>query len=105
MKIDKITEKYQLYKDGASYVIDFGETKRAEDKTVEIEITAIEEAGLLKLSETCGCVSVQKTLYDSNRAGFKINYSNCDSPFNQTVVVFYNNKQLTTILLTGRCSQ
>lgn len=105
MEIKKITDKYQLYKDGASYVVDFGETKRAEDKTVFLEITGVEEAGLLQLHGTCGCTATEKTLNSKESATFKITYSDCDSEFNKVVSVRYNSQQLTTILLRGKCNQ
>ena len=104
MKVNKTSEKYQFYKDGASYVLDFGEVKRAEDKSATVEITEVEEAGLLQLQGTCGCVVAEKTLHDKDRASFKITYTDCDLGFNKVILVQYNKQQLTTILLTGKCN-
>lgn len=105
MEVNKISEKYQFYKDGASYVLDFGEVKRAEDKSVYILIKDIEEANRLTLSGTCGCTTTEKTIVDKTSTSFKITYSDCDRGFKKAVIVKYDNIQLTTIILKGRCSQ
>lgn len=105
MEIEKTTEKYDLIQEGASYVIDFGEVKRAEDKSVYILIKDVEEADRLTLSGTCGCTTTERTIVDKTSTSFKITYSDCDRDFKKAVIVKYDNIQLTTILLKGRCSQ
>ena len=104
MKVDKISEKYNLYKEGASYVVDFGNVKRFEDKSVELQISGVEEAGLLNLEATCGCTIPQKTVVDKNTVKFKVTYTDCVGTFSKVVKVVYNKKQLTTIILKGLCN-
>lgn len=103
MRIEKTTEKYDLIQEGASYVIDFGETKRAEDKSVYIIVKDVEDAKRLTLSGTCGCTTTERTVVDKTSASFKITYSDCDKEFKKIAIVKYDNIQLTTILLKGRC--
>lgn len=105
MEITKITDKYNFYQDGASYVVDFGEVERAEDKSVVIQITGVEEAGLLELGKTCGCTTIGKTLVNKTTATFKLAYTECSKEFNRVVVINYNKKKSTTILLKGKCQQ
>lgn len=105
MEITKISDKYNFYEDGASYVVDFGAVKKAEDKSVIIQITGVAEAGLLELGKTCGCTTIGKTLIDKNTATFKLAYTDCSKSFNKIVTINYNKKKLTTIKLTGQCSQ
>lgn len=105
MNITKISEKYTFSQDGASYIIDFGDVKRAEDKSAVIEISGVEEAGLLELKVTCGCTTQDKTLINKTTARFKLSYNDCSRDFNKVVKINYNKKQLTTILLRGRCNQ
>lgn len=103
MEIRKISEKYNFYQDGAQYVIDFGNVKRAEDKSATIEITGVEEAGLLELGKTCGCTTIGKTLVNKTTAQFKLAYTDCSKEFNKVVVINYDKKKLTTINLKGKC--
>jgi hypothetical protein len=103
MEIKKITDKYEFSQDGDSYIVNFGEVKRAEDKSVIIEISQVSEAGLLELGKTCGCTTIGKTLIDKNTAQFKLAYTECSKDFNKVVVINYNKKKLTTILLRGKC--
>jgi Protein of unknown function (DUF1573) len=105
MVIKKISDKYNLFEDGASYIVDFGDVKKAEEKTATIEITGIEEASLVTLKATCGCTTTDKTVIDKETVRFKLNYNNCDLNFNKVIVVNYNKKKVTTIILKGRCKQ
>lgn len=105
MEVNKTSEKYQFYKDGASYILDFGEVKRAEDKSAIVEITEVDEASLVNLQSTCGCSTTDKTVVDKNTVRFNINYNDCATEFNKVLVLQYNGQQLTTILIKGRCSQ
>lgn len=103
MQVTKISEKYNFYQDGASYVVDFGDVKRAEKKIVTIKFSEVAEAGLLELGKTCGCTTIGKKLIDKNTATFDLEYSDCAKEFNKVVKINYNKKLITTIILRGRC--
>ena len=103
MQVTKISEKYTFSKDMSSYVLDFGDTKRAEDKTIIFEVTDVEEVGLVEFIKVCGCTTITKTLIDKNTAMFKVTYTDCAKEFNKVVKINYNKKLITTIILRGRC--
>ena len=103
MQVTKISEKYNFYQEGASYVVDFGDVKRAEKKVVTIQVSGVEEAGNLELAKTCGCTTIGKKLIDKNTATFDLEYSDCAKEFNKVVKINYNKKLTTTIILRGRC--
>ena len=103
MQVTKISEKYNFYQEGASYVVDFGDVKRAEKKIVTIKFSEVAEAGLLEFIKVCGCTTITKTLIDKNTAMFKVTYTDCAKEFNKVVKINYNKKLITTIILRGRC--
>ena len=106
MEIKKVTDKYSFSKSpDNTYVVNFGEVKKAEDKSVVVEVTGVKEAGLVSLKATCGCTTTDKMIIDPTTVRFKISYNNCDISFNKTVVVLYDKLQTTKILLTGQCRQ
>lgn len=105
MEVTKVTSDYRFYQDGASYIVDFGNVRKVDDKSVVLQFSELEEAGLLELATTCGCTTKDKTLIDKNTATFKLSYNDCSSTFNKVVKIQYNNKQVTTILLKGQCRQ
>lgn len=105
MKVTKITNDFNFYQEGASYIVDFGNVRKSDDKSVVLQFSELEEAGLLELVTTCGCTTKDKTLIDKSTATFKLSYNDCSSTFNKVVKIQYNKKQLTTILLRGQCRQ
>lgn len=106
MEIKKVTDKYSFSKaEDNTYVVGFGEVKKAEDKSVVVEITGVKEAGLVSLKVTCGCTTTDKMIIDPSTVRFKVSYNSCDINFTKTVIVLYNNKQVTKILLKGQCRQ
>lgn len=105
MIVEKISDKYNFYEEDGKYVVDFGDVKKAEDKSVTLKFSDVAEAGLLALKVTCGCTTTGKTLIDKNTATFKLTYSDCSKSFTKVVKINYDGKQLTTIILRGACSQ
>ena len=103
MQVTKISEKYNFYQEGASYVVDFGDVKRAEKKVVTVKFSDVEEVGLVEFIKVCGCTTITKTLIDKNTAMFKVTYTDCAKEFNKVVKINYNKKLITTIILRGRC--
>lgn len=104
MEIKKISEKYSFYKQGADYILDLGNIKRAEDRTTEILITGLENANLLTVHPSCGCTGSEKRIIDINSLSVKLNYRDCDPSFAKTVVIKYSNVKIGLIKITGKCS-
>lgn len=105
MTVTKVTNDYNFYKEDTSYVVDFGDVRKADDKSVVLKFSDLDEAGLLELGATCGCTTTGKTLIDKSTATFKLSYTACDSNFTKVVKINYNNAQIAKILLRGRCRQ
>ncbi len=103
MEVKKISDKFKFYQEGASYIVDFGAVKRFEDKSVTLEVTGVEESGLVGLTPTCGCTTSEKTLVDKNTVRFTLKYNECDNTFAKTNVLKYNGKRITTIIIKGQC--
>ena len=103
LEIKKISEKYNFYQDGASYVVYFGAVKRYEDKIASIQISGVEDSEKLSIKTTCGCTTLEKEIVDKTTAIFKLKYNDCEQSFAKVNVLKYNGNQITTIILKGGC--
>lgn len=103
MKIQKISEKYNFYTDGVEHTLDFGNVKRAEDKSFTIEISDVEDATKIEVIKTCGCTTVNKISADKEKAIWKVTYIECVGKFNKTTVIKYNKQTVTKISFSGTC--
>lgn len=103
MEIQKVTEKYSFYKEGADYILDLGLIKRAENRTTELLISGVEDSNLLTIHPSCGCTASEKTVIDINNLSVKLNYKDCDPTFSKTVVIKYKNVKIGLIKLKGKC--
>lgn len=106
MEITKTTKKYSFYKEGADYILDLGNIKRAEDRTTELLFTGVEDSNFLTLHPSCTCTATtERTIIDQNSLSIKLNYKNCDPTFAKTVVIKYKDVKIGLIKLRGRCNQ
>lgn len=105
MEIQKLSEKYNFYKEGVNYILDLGKKKREEDTTTELLITGIEDSKLLDIVRTCGCSSVDKEIVDQNTQSVKIKYTQCDPSFAKIMEIKYKNVKIGTIKIKGTCVQ
>lgn len=103
MKVQKITEKYNLIQDGVTFTVDMGNVKNAEDKTVELVISGVEDSSKITLKATCGCTTTEQKTLNKESLSVKLTYKDCDLSFAKIVVVKYSGAQLGLIKLTGRC--
>lgn len=103
MEITKITEKYILERDGVNYTIELGNVKSAEDKSIELLITGIEDSSLFSIEKTCGCTATEKTNIDVNTQKVKITYKQCDPTFAKVMEIKYRNVKIGLIKLKGKC--
>ena len=103
MKINKVSNKYLLFKEDSEYIIDFGNVKAYEDKSVTLEVTNIEEASLVTIHPTCGCTSQDRKLVNKNTLQVVLRYNDCVGEFTKAVGVQYAGKRMETIILKGRC--
>ena len=105
MEIKKVTSKYELAQEGTSYVVNFGNVKKFEDKSVTLQVSGVNDSSLLSVKTTCGCTEVNKDIVDKNTANITLKYNDCASTFAKTNILKYDGKQLTTIILKGACQQ
>lgn len=100
----KITvNKYNIFKEGKDFILDFGEVKNAEDKTVTLLIENIENSELLNINRTCGCTTTNKEIVDAHTQAVRINYNQCDPTISKALEVVYNNKKVGIIKIKGKC--
>jgi hypothetical protein len=104
MTVEKITNKYTLTQEGILFTVDMGSVKMAEDKTVELILSGVEDSTLFTIEPKCGCTTNNNLVLDKQRLSVKLTYKDCDMNFAKTVVVKYKNVQLGLIKLTGRCN-
>lgn len=104
MQIEKITEKYTLTKEGTNYTLELGNVKNAEDKSIELLITGIEDSSLFSIEKTCGCTATEKTNIDVNTQKVKITYKQCDPSFAKVMEIKYRNVKIGIIKIKGKCS-
>lgn len=103
MKINKISDKYNFYTDGVTHTLDFGNVKRAEEKSFTIEITDVEDATKVEVIKTCGCTTVNKISATKEKAIWKVTYTECSGKFNKTTVIKYNKQTVSKITFSGVC--
>lgn len=83
MQITKITEQYEFVKEGNDYVINFGNVKKTDNKSVTLLFQHTKE---LILTPTCGCTLAEREDLENGDVIYKINYNQCDTSFAKTIV-------------------
>lgn len=102
MEISKITEKYNLYKEGEIYIIELGDIKRAEDNSVEVRLTQLEDSSKITIHPKCGCTVPSYSIVSQSEMTIKLAYQDCESSFSKVTEIRYKNNT-TVIKIKGRC--
>lgn len=104
MEIKKLTDKFEFRQEGAGYILDLGSIKSGGDRKTEFTITGVEDANLVTIHPTCGCTGSDTKLINKETLAFSLSYNSCDSSFAKVVQIKYNNVNISSIKITGRCS-
>jgi hypothetical protein len=104
MQIEKISSKYSISQEGVTFTVDMGNVKNAEDKTVNLFISGVEDGSKVTLHPKCGCtVPSERVDTEDNKVLIKFTYEDCEDSFTKTIVVKYSNVQIGIIKLKGKC--
>lgn len=95
--------KYNIYKENGTYILDFGNVKAAEDKTVSLLIKGIEDSTKLKVLRTCSCTIAHEEIVDKNTQIVRLTYDQCAPTIAKVLEVRYNNKKIGIIKIKGKC--
>lgn len=104
MEIQKTSVKYNLYREGADYILDLGTIKRGENTETVLLINQIEDSSLLTIHPQCGCTASEVKRIDQNSLSVNLTYKNCDPSFVKVVEIKYRNVKIGIIKIKGKCS-
>lgn len=101
MKLEKITDKYTLYKDNEKYILDLGSITNGEDTTTIFRVKEV-LADKFSVESTCGCSTGTSNKISPVEVEISIRYKNCDSQFSKTIKLI-ENKKITELKIKGTC--
>ena len=89
--------------EGDYYVVDMGETKQFENKSVTLQISGLIDSSKFTVHPRCSCTATDTKIVDKNTVQTTLNYNDCDRTFSKVVELRYAGQNRKIIKLRGEC--